>query len=141
MADLVVSEYADLVRALEGRKSVLPPKPPPKERESASSPDAAATATSSSSANENGRNVPLVDSYAEGKRGLQTLLNEFSVESERLEARIAVLEQELVVLEIRGKAERDTAEKDRALLAKVQAELVKARIDDKAAARMVARYM
>jgi len=41
----------------------------------------------------------------------------------------------LAVAETKLEAERKTAELDRMLLAKVQAELVKLRIDDKAAAR------
>ncbi|KAF7965229.1 hypothetical protein HWV62_44913 [Athelia sp. TMB] len=130
MADLVVSEYADLVRTLEGRTSALPPKPPPKD---------------GSPGDENGnvhtRPQALVDSYSEGKKGLQTLLREFSVEAERLEARIARLEHELALAELNCESERKASARDRALLAKVQAELVKIRVDDKAAARMVARYM
>ena len=130
MADLVVSEYADLVRTLEGRTSALPPKPPPKDG-----------LPEDGNGNVHTRPQALVDSYAEGKKGLQTLLHEFSVESERLEARIARLEHELALAELNCESERKASARDRALLAKVQAELVKIRVDDKAAARMVARYM
>ena len=83
----------------------------------------------------------LVDSFTEGKKGLKKLLAEFSIESERLEGKITKLEGDLAVAETKVEAERKTAELDRVLLAQVQAELVKLRIDDKAAARIVSRYM
>lgn len=83
----------------------------------------------------------MMDCFTEGKNGLKKLLGEFTVESERLEEKIAKLERELAVVGTKWEAERKTAELDRTLLAKVQAELVKLRIDDKAAARMVSRYM
>jgi phage shock protein A len=133
MADFVVAEYADLVRSLEGRKSSLPPKVPPKSptmQENEAEDDWSPRTTPA-----------LMDSYAEGKKGLKRLLCEFSAESERLEEKIAKLERELATAETRWETERKVAELDRALLAKVQAELVKLRIDDKAAARMVSRYM
>jgi len=129
MADLVVSEYADLVRALEGRKSSM----------SSKSPSVAEHGTVNGSSSS--PTPTLVDSYREGQKGLQKLLGEFSVESERLEAKIASLERELAEVETKWEAERKTAELDRKLLATVQAELVKIRIDDKTAAKMVSRYM
>lgn len=129
MADLVVSEYADLVRSLEGRRSSLPPKVPPK-----------SPALQQNWA-ECGSPTTLTGSFTEGKEGLKKLLGEFSIESERLEDKIAKLEENLAVAETKLEAERKTAELDRMLLAKVQAELVKLRIDDKAATRMVSNYM
>ncbi|KIM91791.1 hypothetical protein PILCRDRAFT_811059 [Piloderma croceum F 1598] len=138
MADLVVYEYADLGRSLEGRRSILPPKVPPKPhevhengvQETDQSKNTGATASPA-----------LLDSFKEGKQGLKRLLAEVSVESERLEETIAKLERDLAVAETKLEAERKTAELDRMLLAKVQAKLVKLRIDDKAAARIVSRYM
>lgn len=127
MANLVVSEYADLVRVLEGRKSSVLPKPP--------------SVSEHEMVNSSSSTPPLVDSYTEGKKGLQKLLGEFSVESERLEAKVAQLERELATVETKWDAERKTAELDRKLLATVQAELVKVRMDDKTAAKMVSRYM
>jgi hypothetical protein len=137
MADLVVTEYASLVRSLEGRKSSLSLKAPPK------SPDIQENGVvyDQSTSTNAGITPPPVDSYTEGKKGLQRLLGEFTVESERLEEKIAKLERELATVETRWEAERKTAELDRTLLANVQSELVKLRIDDKAAARMVSRYM
>jgi hypothetical protein len=131
---LVVIEYADLVRSLEGRKSTLPPKVPPKSAEVQVEDDQSATTSSTSS-------LTMIDCFAEGKKGLKKLLGEFTLESERLEEKVAKLEKELAVMETKWEAERKTAELDRTLLANVQAELVKHRIDDKAAARMVSRYM
>lgn len=131
MAELVVSEYADLVRSLEGRRSIAPPPVPPKSPNI--SEDVIVNGSSST--------PTLANSYAEGKKGLQKLLGEFSVESERLEAKIAKLESELAIVETKWESERKIAELDRKLLATVQAELVKIRMDDKIAAKMVSRYM
>ena len=131
---MVVVEYADLVRSLEGRKSTLPPKVPPKSPELQIEDDQSTNTSSTSS-------LTMMDCFTEGKNGLKKLLGEFTVESERLEEKIAKLERELAVVGTKWEAERKTAELDRTLLAKVQAELVKLRIDDKAAARMVSRYM
>lgn len=122
MVDLVVSEYADLVRALEGQR----PKP--------------FNVSGHGMVNSSG-STRLVDSYTEGKKGLQKLLGELSVESERLEAEVARLERELAIAETKLAAESKTAELDRKLLAAVEAELVKVRIDDQTAAKMVSRYM
>lgn len=126
MADFVVAEYADLVRSLEGRRP-----------------------SSSPNGLENGfedgqsisRTPTLMDSYTQGKKGLQRLLGEFTVESERLQEKVSQLERELANVETKWEADRKTAELDRTLLGNVQAELVKIRIDDKAAARMVSSYM
>jgi hypothetical protein len=137
LQDLVVYEYADLVRSLEGRRSILPPEVPLKPREvqenGVETDQSKNTSTTASPA--------LMVSFKEGKKGLKRLLAEVSVESERLEETIAKLERDLAVAETKLEAERKTAELDRMLLAKVQAELVKLRIDDKAAARIVSRYM
>jgi hypothetical protein len=131
---LVVFEYADLVRSLEGRRSILPPRVPPKPHEPQENGDQTKSTSVTAS-------PALVDSFTEGKKGLKKLLAEFSIESERLEGKITKLEGDLAVAETKVEAERKTAELDRVLLAQVQAELVKLRIDDKAAARIVSRYM
>jgi hypothetical protein len=133
-----VYEYADLVRSLEGRRSILPPKVPPKPHEVQEN---GVQETDQSKNTGTTASPALMDSFKEGKQGLKRLLAEVSVESERLEETIAKLERDLAVAETKLEAERKTAELDRMLLAKVQAELVKLRIDDKAAARIVSRYM
>lgn len=130
-------EYADLVRSLEGRRSILPPKVPPKPHEVQEN----GVETDQSNNTSTTASPAIMDSFKEGKKGLKRLLAEVSVESERLEETIAKLERDLGVAETKLEAERKTAELDRMLLAKVQAELVKLRIDDKAAARIVSHYM
>jgi hypothetical protein len=132
-----VYEYADLVRSLEGRRSILPPKVPPKPHEVQEN----GVETDQSNNTGTTASPAIMDSFKEGKKGLKRLLAEVSVESERLEETIAKLERDLGVAETKLEAERKTAELDRMLLAKVQAELVKLRIDDKAAARIVSHYM
>ncbi|KAK1226851.1 hypothetical protein PQX77_010155 [Marasmius sp. AFHP31] len=112
MSDLVVKEYADLVRSLEGRGSV--------------------------SSNSTGS---LVNSLSEGKLGLQKLFNDFSSETEKLQAEVARLQGALAESQGRFEAERKGAEADRVLLAQIQHQLEKLRLDDRTAAKMVSRYM
>ncbi|KAJ8087285.1 hypothetical protein PM082_006115 [Marasmius tenuissimus] len=112
MSDLVVKEYADLVRSLEGRGSV--------------------------SSNSTGS---LVNNLSEGKLGLQKLFNDFSSETEKLQAEVARLQGALAESQSRFEAERKGAEADRVLLAQIQHQLEKLRLDDRTAAKMVSRYM
>ncbi|KAJ3985649.1 hypothetical protein F5890DRAFT_1113531 [Lentinula detonsa] len=122
MEDLVVKQYADLVRSLEGRKS------------STVHPD-------SPSMQSFGSLATLVDGISEGKAGLQKLFAEFSAESEQLQAEVEKLKGELAVADTRLEAERKGADADRRLLASVQKEIQMLKIEDKSAAAMVSRYM
>ncbi|KAI0080533.1 hypothetical protein K474DRAFT_1704606 [Panus rudis PR-1116 ss-1] len=124
MTDLVVQEYADLVRSLEGRA-----KSPTK---SALSPTT--TEASASSAT-------LVEGLAEGKTGLHRLLGEFNGESERLASNIHRLQAEIEALSSTLDSERKSAEETRNQLAEALAQLDKYKADDNTAARMVSRYM
>lgn len=117
LADLVLGEYADLVRNLEGR------------------------APKHSSEGEKKDGTTPLDTYRTGLQGLSTILSESNASTEVLHARIASLEKELAETEAKFDAEKKTAELDRKLLAKVQDEVVKMRVDDMGAARMVAKYM
>ncbi|KAF9266056.1 hypothetical protein L218DRAFT_1075070 [Marasmius fiardii PR-910] len=115
MSDLVVNEYADLVRSLEGRRTDGPP--------------------SNSSAG------TMVDGLSQGKLGLQRLFNDFTSESEKLQAEVTRLQGALAEAESRCEAERKGAEADRVLLAQTQHELETLRLEDKTASKMVSRYM
>ena len=125
MADLVVQEYADLVRKLEGRSKVP------------SSPPAAPSATHQ----RNGSVTSLVDNLAEGRLGLQKLLEEFNGRNERLQAEIAKLHGDNGLLYKELEVARQGAEHDRAELAHALHELDKYRADDNTATKMVSRYM
>ncbi|KAG7097597.1 hypothetical protein E1B28_004933 [Marasmius oreades] len=114
MSDLVVKEYADLVRSLEGRRA------------DAGAPSSART---------------MVDSLSEGKLGLQRLFNDFSAESEKLQAEVTRLQGQLAEAESRCEVERKGAEADRVVLARTTHELEKLRLEDKTASKMVSRYM
>lgn len=118
LADLVVREYADLVRKLEGR----------------------ARQHSNEGQNEEKHETPL-DTYRTGLQGLSTILSESNASSEVLLNRVAALEKQLAEAEAKLDAEKKTAELDRKLLAKVQDQVVKMKVDDMGAARMVAKYM
>ena len=118
MVDLVVQEYADLVRNLEGRKSV-----------------------NHTPSIYNGSATTLVDTLQDGKSNLHGLLTAFSTESENLHATIAQLDAKVSTLERTLDAERITASHDRSLLSQTRTELDKLNLEDQTAAKMVAHYM
>lgn len=120
LADLALQEYADLVRNLEGRqsKSAAPP------RQSNGSTNA----------------TPL-DSLAEGRSGLQKLLEEFNSDTERLSLEISRLQAENESLKEKLEAERAIADTDRKRFAETSLELDQYKADDNTAAKMVSRYM
>lgn len=89
----------------------------------------------------NGSNSALVDSLSEGKLGMHRLLEEFNVETDRLEAEIFKLNSELAVARSLIEAEKASSERDRARIAELEVDLDKLRIDDETAAKMVSRYM
>ncbi|KZT09677.1 uncharacterized protein LAESUDRAFT_741912 [Laetiporus sulphureus 93-53] len=122
LADLVVHEYADLVRTLEGRPRISP-----------SSQSFSSSATSSS--------ATLVETLVEGKSGLQRLLEEFNAETERLGAELSRQQDEYALLSAELEAECKRASDDRARLVAAEAALEKYQIDDNTAAKMVSRYM
>ena len=129
MADLVVQEYASLVRKLEGR---------PKTHSTTSS----VSSVSSDDLRRSGTStVTLVDSLSEGKFGLQKLMGEYNGQSERLQAEIAKLHGDNGMLYKELEAARHGAEHDRDELAKVLHELDLYRADDNTATKMVSRYM
>lgn len=124
LIELVVHEYADLVRSLDGRKSLLG-------NGGAVLQNASASASS----------LTLVEGLHEGKSNLHRLTTEFAFETEKRETSITQLRNEITNLENILDAERKTAAHDRAHLAKVQSELEALKSDDTTAAKMVSRYM
>ncbi|KAI0636522.1 hypothetical protein C8Q77DRAFT_1049756 [Trametes polyzona] len=127
MSDLVVQEYAELVRKLEGRARVPS--------------DSASTSSIDLTSSSNASTTTLVDSLAEGKSGLRRLLEEFNSDNERLEAEISKLHADNAMLYKELEVARLGAEYDRSELAKLQFELDQHRADDTTAAKMVSRYM
>ncbi|CDO68624.1 hypothetical protein BN946_scf184996.g55 [Trametes cinnabarina] len=125
MADLVVQEYAALVRKLEGRIKA---------------PGSSASSVELQRSNSDS-NAALVNTLAEGKSGLQRLLQEFNGQNERLEAEIAKLHGDNALLYKELEVARLGAEHDRFELAKAVHELDKHRADDNSATKMVSRYM
>ncbi|KAI0086149.1 hypothetical protein BDY19DRAFT_996058 [Irpex rosettiformis] len=117
LADMVLEEYAALVRKLEGRPSGR-----------------------SSAEGENGRPSPAAG-FAEGKLVLQKLLGEFNAENEQVASELGRTRSENELLHAQLDAERQRSEADRESLAKMILELDKYRADDNSAAKMVSRYM
>jgi hypothetical protein len=135
LSDLVVMEYADLVRSLEGRPNVHVHLRP-KENSSPESNSASGSALPVS----NGTTT-LLDSLTEGKSGLRQLFLEFNTETTHLQLEIDRLTHDLAVSLANYDAQRKSAERERAELAKAKFELEKLRIDDGTAAKIVSRYM
>lgn len=124
LIELVVHEYADLVRSLDGRKSSLG-------NGGVVLQNASASASS----------LTLVEGLHEGKSNLHRLTTEFAFEIEKRETSITQLRNEITNLENILDAERKTAAHGRAHLAKAQSELEALKLDDTTAAKMVSRYM
>ncbi|KAL1679151.1 hypothetical protein EV122DRAFT_210561 [Schizophyllum commune] len=144
MSDLVVNEYASLVRTMEGRASnplyrPSTPRTPSTPGSPASSPND--PSSSQLSLQSSGSSRSLTSSLHEGKMGLKKLLSEFSGEIQRLEAEIARLHGELAISETKLQAEKQNAANDRAALARARHDLERHRLDDASAAKMVSRYM
>lgn len=138
MSDLVVKEYADLVRSLEGKLAASSQlnsegNPVPKAEGASQGPTAKRSHTPRSSS--------AGSRVEEGKLGLQRLVSEFADESERLQREIAQLQNELATSKSRLEAQKKVTEQHRLELAKTQTELQKLNIDDNTAAKMVSRYM
>ncbi|KAI0748392.1 hypothetical protein C8Q80DRAFT_1102800 [Daedaleopsis nitida] len=127
LSDLVVQEYADLVRKLEGRPKVHLAPP------SSSSVDLQRST--------NGSETTLVDTLSEGKLGLHKLLEEFNGRNERLQADISKLHNDNGLLYKELEVARQGVEHDRTRLAETLHELDKYRADDNTATKMVSRYM
>ena len=138
MSDLVVKEYADLVRSLEaklaGRSQLnLEGNSIPKAEDASQGPTPKPSHTPRSSS--------AGSRVEEGKLGLQRLVSEFADESERLQREVSQLQTELATSKARLEAQKKTAEQQRLELAKTQTELQKLNIEDNTAAKMVSRYM
>ena len=138
MSDLVVNEYADLVRSLEAKAGMRSPVHSRSESSSSSTLYDPSTVGSLDAAT---APVTLADSLVEGKLGLQRLLAEFSTTTENLQSELVRLHGELATSEAKCEAERKSAELNRGELAKAQYELQKLQLDDNTAAKIVSRYM
>lgn len=121
LTDLVVEEYAALVRKLEGRPS--------------------RASTASREGGTISSQAPLRADLAEGRTSLQKLLAEFNGESENLASEISKLRLANEQLQATLQAERKRSEADRESLAQLLLELDQHKADDNTAVKMVARYM
>jgi hypothetical protein len=166
MSDLVVREYADLVRNMEGRASVSVPTVPnsvpsnstespvssngpgheASHSRSASVGNAAVWSASDETLNgpkgvPNTNSTKLIESMNEGRAGLQRLLADFHAHTEKLEQEIAGLYGGMEEMAVKLNASEKAAAEDQQELSRVQMELDKALRSDKSATYMVERYM
>jgi predicted nucleic acid-binding Zn-ribbon protein len=143
MSDVVVHEYADLVKCLEGRTNAsstqnstltlsAPHSLPPLWQESAVGTAEPQISTLSYS--------PL-RSMLEGRQGLQKLIEEMNTETNRLHAEMANLHVQLENLGTELYSRQSAENADREKLAIAQVELMRYQADDTAAAKLVSRYM
>ena len=137
MSDLVVNEYADLVRSLEAKAGM---RTPTRSRSDSSSSTLYDARIAQSAPPATGP-AKLADSLVEGKLGLQRLLSEFSTTTDKLQAEVFHLHGELAASEAKHKAERQSAELCERELARARFELQMLKLDDNTAAKMVSRYM
>lgn len=138
--ELCVSEYAELVRSLEGRTSTVT-KPPPTQQ-AASETSSVDTLVSSTSNSPNGtRPSKPIDHLTEGLQGLQRLLAESHDETTQLRTEIYRLQAALEASEGNLEAVNRSAEQDRVEKAKALTEVERLKNDDRGAAQMVERYM
>ena len=125
MSDVVVQEYAALVRSLEAKSS---PRQNGHSR-SVSSPGGPATPTL------------LKDGLAEGKLGLQRLVAEFSAATGQLQAELFTAQGEIAVLKSKDEVEKKNLDQHLVELARARFDLERLKVDDNSAAKMVSRYM
>ncbi|KAF6750528.1 hypothetical protein DFP72DRAFT_510549 [Ephemerocybe angulata] len=122
MGDVVVREYANLVRDLEGRMGVR-------------------RSSSSSTASGKGGAGRLDAVLAEGRSGLKKLMQDHDAEVSELQKRVSVLEGENEELTARLEAAQKAGEADVQARAQAEYELETLKVDDGTAAKMVSRYM
>lgn len=119
LADLVVQEYATLVRNLEGRRTSI-----------SSLKEVAGSAA-----------PKLLESLAEGKLGLQRLLEEMNQEADRMNSELSRLQADNEKLKAQAEAEAEAAKQDRYNYCEKDIELQRLASWDNAASKTVSRYM
>ena len=136
LMDIVVQEYADLVRELDAARRASP---------ASSSASSLTLASSASAGSHDGAGAPsdakLAASLAEGRLGLRRLLADFDAEKTRLEDEITRLHGELATVLAGSEAATRAHEECMEELAEAKAQLDKLQSDDRSAAQMVSRYM
>ena len=150
MADVVVVEYADLVRSLEGRCAKSWSSGSNKGsltdlgRHSQESENSASLSTlplKNGDVQAHHQSDGLVQSLTENRFSLQRLLHEFNSETTSLQAEITRLHTELSTARLSLDAERENSIEDRITLARALVEVDRQKTDDAAAGTMVSRYM
>ena len=90
---------------------------------------------------EKGTSRSSVDGLQNARNGLEKLLRESNADSEKLHAEIARLHEALDKSQMHSEAERDVITELRKEVAENRLTLQKLERDDRAAAKMVSRYM
>ena len=137
LMELCVTEYAELVRSLEGRASTVT-KPLPIQQ--AASEISSVDTLVSNPPNGTTPSKPI-DTLAEGLQGLQRLLAESHDETTQLRTEIHNLQTTLATCEGNLEAANRSAEQDRVEKVKALTEAERLKNNDRGAAQMVERYM
>lgn len=137
LTDVVVREYADLVRELDAARHAASSSP------ASSSSGSSITLASSVSSGEGAQSsdVKLVNSLAEGKLGLKRLLAEFDTETTRLEDEVGRLHDEMARVLADSEAVKMAHEECLEERAVLKVQLDKLRNDERSVAQKVSRYM
>ncbi|KAF8516934.1 hypothetical protein BU17DRAFT_92308 [Hysterangium stoloniferum] len=139
MADVVVMEYADLVRSLEFRLSHS------NATAATSDSDLDGDAKDDSTAHDirflRRTGLTPVDSLTQNRTSLQRLLYEFNAETANLQSEITRLHGEISAVQITLDAEREVSRSEREKLSEALATNERYRTDDTSAGKMVSRYM
>lgn len=137
LMELCVTEYAELVRSLEGRASTAT-KPLPIQQ--AANEISSVDTLVSNPPNGTTPSKPI-DTLAEGLQGLQRLLTESHDETTQLRTEIHNLQTTLATCEGNLEAVNRSAEQDRVEKVKALTEAERLKNNDRGAAQMVERYM
>ncbi|KAG8776360.1 hypothetical protein FRC15_011984, partial [Serendipita sp. 397] len=152
LADLVVREYADLVRTIEGRSRLSVSQPPPvveggthegsiHSQESSAGSSGAYSHSRQPSVQTDLSGAKPIDKLNEGRIGLQRLLSEFHEQTEKMEEQMARLHGEVETLEMRLRSREQTLADTVTELGDARSKFATAVREDKSAAKIVERYM
>jgi hypothetical protein len=142
MTDVVVCEYADLVKYLEGRPGVSTTTYTTNYSSSSTSPTRSESKSPEPSSPKYATLVSTpLGTLSENRAGFKAVLLDFNNEVERLQAELSRLTVELGLREAELEAEKAVGDGLRDDLARSKVQLEQYKADDTTASKLVSRYM